>query len=148
VNPRTHTPTWAILIVGILGEFALVAYVLNWVTNISGIFGWLISFILTCAAAVAFPYRRRDLYETSPFRREVAAIPWISIVGAVGIVGLLIAEYAFWKDPIVGVVAWPWMKWVIPGVFVTGFVWYFAAKAIQRGRGVRIEQAFAEIPPE
>jgi APA family basic amino acid/polyamine antiporter len=148
VNPRTHTPTWAILIVGILGELALVAYVLNWVTNISGIFGWLISFILTCAAAVVFPYRRRDLYETSPFRREVAGIPWISIVGAVGIVGLLIAEYAFWKDPIVGVVAWPWMKWVIPGVFVTGFLWYQGAKLVQRQRGVRIEQAFAEIPPE
>lgn len=148
VNPRTHTPTWAILIVGLLGEFALVAYVLNWVTNISGIFGWLISFILTCAAAVAFPYRRRDLYETSPFRRSIAGLPWISVVGALGIVGLLVAEYAFWKDPIVGVVAWPWMKWVIPLVFVTGFAWYYGAKAVQRSRGVRIEQAFAEIPPE
>ena len=60
----------------------------------------------------------------------------------------LIAEYAFWKDPIVGVVAWPWMKWVIRGVFVTGFLWYQGAKLVQRQRGVRIEQAFAEIPPE
>lgn len=148
VNPKTHTPTWAILIVGLLGEFALIAYVLNWVTNISGIFGWLISFILTCVAAMAFPYRRPDLYDSSPFRSRILGLPWIVVVGAVAIVGLVIAEYAFWKDPIVGVVAWPWMKWVIPLVFITGFVWYYAAKYVQRQRGIRVEQAFAEIPPE
>jgi APA family basic amino acid/polyamine antiporter len=148
VNEKTHTPTWAILAVGLLGEFALIAYVLNWVTNISGIFGWIISFIVTCAAAIAFPSRRRELFETSPFNGRLGAIPWISIIGAIGIVGLLIAEYAFWKDPIVGVVAWPWMKWVIPGVWITGLVWYYAARYVQRQRGVRIEQTFAEIPPE
>jgi APA family basic amino acid/polyamine antiporter len=148
VNPKTHTPTWAIVIVGLIGEFALIAWVLDWVTNIAGIFAWIISFILTCIAAIVFPFRRKDLYETSPFRGKVAGVPWISIVGAMGVVGLLIAEYAFWRDPVVGVVAWPWMWWVIPLIFISGLVWYYAAKRIQGSRGIRVEQTFAEIPPE
>ncbi len=148
VNPKTHTPTWAIVLVGLLGEFALIAYVLNWVTNISGIFGWIISFIITALAAVVFPFRRKDLYETSPLRGTIAGIPWIAVVGFIALVGLLIAEYPFWVDPIVGVKVLPWMKYVLPGVFVSGFAWYYAARAIQRRRGIRVEQAFAEIPPE
>ncbi len=148
VNPRTHTPTWSIVLVGILGEVSLIAYVQGWVTNIAGIFGWIVSFILTCVAAVAFPYRRPDLFETSPLRERIAGIPRISVLGAVGVVALVVAEYTFWVDPIVGVQNVPIMKWVIPLVFASGFVWYYGAKAIQRGRGIRVEQAFAEIPPE
>lgn len=148
VSETTHTPTVAIVIVGLLGEFALVAWVLDWVTNIAGIFAWIVSFIITCVAAVLFPYRRKDLFETSPFRGRIAGVPWISVIGALGVIGLLIAEYAFFVDPIVGVVAWPWMRWVIPLIFISALVWYFAARYIQRQRGIRIEQTFAEIPPE
>jgi amino acid transporter len=148
VNPRTHTPTYSIILVGILGEISLIAWVLNWVTNISGIFGWIFSFILTCLAAVLFPYRRPDLFETSPLRGRVAGVPWISVVGALGIVGLAVAEYAFWIDPVVGVVAWPWMKWVIPLVLLSGLAWYHGARYVQGRRGIRVEQVFAEIPPE
>jgi hypothetical protein len=34
------------------------------------------------------------------------------------------------------------------GVLATGAVWYLAARAVQARRGIHIERAFAEIPPE
>jgi hypothetical protein len=34
------------------------------------------------------------------------------------------------------------------GVYVSGVVWYLAAKAIQKRRGVDIELLYREIPPE
>ncbi len=147
VNPRTNTPTWAIVLVGILGEISLIAYVRGWLATISGIFGWLISFIITCIAAAVFPYRRPELFESSPFNWRIGRIPVITIVAVLAIAGLVVAEYYYWVDPFVGVRVFPKMKLAIPGVLITGLAWYYGAKAVQRRRGIRIEQAFAEIPP-
>jgi hypothetical protein len=33
-------------------------------------------------------------------------------------------------------------------VIAVSAVWYFAAKAVQRGRGINVEYAFREVPPE
>jgi hypothetical protein len=37
---------------------------------------------------------------------------------------------------------------VVFGVIAVSAVWYFAAKAVQRGRGINVEYAFREVPPE
>jgi hypothetical protein len=34
------------------------------------------------------------------------------------------------------------------GVLAVSIIWYFLAKMIQRSRGINVEYAFKEIPPE
>ena len=37
---------------------------------------------------------------------------------------------------------------VVFGVLVVSAVWYFLAKSAQKARGINVEYAFKEIPPE
>lgn len=149
VSPRTHTPLVAILVVGILGEICLALYAWKIVlASIVGIFGWIISFLLTAVAAIVFPYRRRADFEASPVRWRLAGIPLMSLVGALAVVSLVICEVVFWLDPFVGLAYFPNVQVLTVGVFVVGALLYWGARMIQARRGIRIEYAFREIPPE
>jgi len=163
VNEQRHTPTVAIIIVAVLGWISLFMYTIGIggfkIDTLYGIFGWILSFILCAIAAIVFPYRHRAVFESSPVNWRVGGIPLMSIVGAVATVALLVVEYIWWADPINGLAGTPaifeslgiWPPIMIAltaGVFVTGALWYLGARAIQAQRGVRIERAFAEIPPE
>lgn len=148
VSPRTHTPIVAIALVALLGEGSLILYATGRINTLNGIFAWIISFCVTSFAAIVFPYRRRELFEASPFNRRIAGIPVISIVGAVSLAALGFCEYLFWADPVQGLASNSYMqKWTI-GVFASGFAFYALAYLVQRARGVRVERVFAEIPPE
>ncbi|MCS7257545.1 MAG: hypothetical protein NZ562_13100, partial [Thermomicrobium sp.] len=105
-------------------------------------------FILTAIAAIVFPYRRRDDFEASPVRWRVAGLPLMSIVGALAVVSLLVCEVVFWLDPFVGLAHYPNVQVLTVAVFIVGALVYWLAKTIQARRGIRIEYAFQEIPPE
>lgn len=154
VNDDRHTPTTAIVIVAVLGWLSLFLYTRGIINTLYGIFGWILSFLLCSIAAIVFPYRLKAVFESSPVNWRVAGIPLMSIIGVVSTVTLLIAEYVWWADPINGldattaVLGDDRMKIVTVGVLVTGAIWYLAARFVQARRGVRIDRAFAEIPPE
>jgi len=163
VNERRHTPTAAIVIVAALGWASLFLYTVGIggfrINTLYGIFGWILSFLLCAIAATLFPYRRRALFESSPVNWRVGGVPLMSIAGAVATVALLIVEYIWWADPINGLAGTPavfeaqglWPPIMIAltaGVLISGVVWYLVASWLQRRRGIRIERAFAEIPPE
>lgn len=163
VNEERHTPTVAIIIVAILGWISLFMYTIGIggfkIDTLYGIFGWILSFILCAIAAIVFPYRHPAVFESSPVNWRVGGIPVMSIVGAVATIALLVVEYIWWFDPINGLAGTPavfeslgiWPPIMIAltaGVLVTGALWYLGARYVQAQRGVRIERAFAEIPPE
>jgi len=163
VHPQRHTPTLAIVIVAVLGWFSLFMYTVGIggfkINTLYGIFGWIISFILCAVAAIVFPYRLRAVFDSSPVNWRIAGIPLMSIIGVVATVSLLFVEWIWWADPINGLAGTPAVfeaQGIYPqimflltfGVLATGALWYIGAWFIQRSRGVRIERAFAEIPPE
>jgi APA family basic amino acid/polyamine antiporter len=159
VSQRRHTPTVAIVIVGILGWISLFLYSQGVINTLYGIFGWILSFLLCAIAAIVFPYRQRAVFESSPVNWRLAGIPVMSIVGVVATVALVVAEYVWWFDPVNGLgytpnvlthfVLGPYGMWIVTaGVLVSGALWYLAARWLQARRGIRIERAFAEIPPE
>lgn len=154
VNEDRHTPTVAIIIVAILGWISLFLYTRGIINTLYGIFGWVLSFLVCSIAAMVFPYRLKTVFESSPVNWRVAGIPLMSIVGAIATVALVIVEYIWWADPINGLDATTAtlgddrVKIVTVLVLATGAAWYLGARFIQAQRGVRIERAFAEIPPE
>ncbi|MDW7981237.1 MAG: APC family permease [Thermomicrobium sp.] len=149
VSPRTHTPLVAILVVGLLGELCLALYAWNIVlASVVGIFGWIVSFILTAIAAIVFPYRRRADFEASPVRWRLAGLPVMTLVGGLALVSLLVCEVVFWLDPFVGLAHFPNVQALTVAVFVVAVSLYWLVKTVQARRGIRIEYAFREIPPE
>ena len=67
VNERTHTPIFSLVTVGILSGIALVVYATNPdFTTLVGIVAFIVSFIIVSIAAIAFPFRRPAIFESSP----------------------------------------------------------------------------------
>jgi amino acid transporter len=149
VHARWHTPVNALVVVGAGSVAALAAFV--WVPNFAtlvGIFGFILGFMLVSAAAMAFPYRLPDVFESSPVNGRLGAVPWMTVAGALSFVALLVMAWAFLTDPSAGLNGHPGLIAMNIVIFVSGFVIYLAARALQRRRGVDISKRFAEIPVE
>lgn len=158
VDDRLHTPVNSLVVVGALSILALALYVFTtFFATLGGIFGFILSFILTSVAAILFPYRKRDVFEGSPVAWRIAGVPVISIVGALSLLACLVMEWIFLSDPLsgIGVLAQsPAPSYgqalalliINAAIFVSGLLIYLVAQAVQRGRGVEVAQAFAEIP--
>jgi basic amino acid/polyamine antiporter, APA family len=149
VNERYHTPIYAIVFVWVLSEICLYLYVDQIFNTLNGIFAWILSFVLCSIAAVVFPYRRRDLWQASPWNGSTAGIPNITILGVVSTVCLLFCEYWFWYDPIQGFDTWgTTLRWVMALIVPTAALIYGIAWYTSKQRGVPVDRVFAEIPPE
>ncbi|MCL2420168.1 MAG: APC family permease, partial [Conexibacteraceae bacterium] len=149
VHDRYHTPVYALVLVGAGSIGALWLYT-HWsaFAALVGIFGFILGFAIVSVAAMVFPYRLPDVFESSPVRWRLGRIPVMSIVGGLSFIALVIMGWAFWTDPSAGIVGQTPAKILNFGIFASGLVIYFVAKAVQRRRGVDVSQRFKEIPVE
>ena len=149
VHPRFHTPVNSLLLVG-AGSIGALWLFTHWdeFAALVGIFGFILGFMIVSIAAIAFPYRLPDVFDSSPIRWRVAGIPVVSIVGALSLVALAIMAWAYWTDPSAGLAGHPNMKILNFVIFGSGLVIYFVARALQARRGVDVSRRFREIPVE
>ena len=117
--------------------------VLQWITD-----------ILAVAGVVAFLY---------PYRTQIGGwlrgekAPWLSALGMIGGGFGMAMVVAFLLAPQLGVLgnwnfadfpAGLWAQIIAIGIVLISAVWYFLAKAGQKRRGINVDFAFKEIPPE
>jgi basic amino acid/polyamine antiporter, APA family len=155
VSPRTHAPVAAMWLVGLGSIVFLVLYVYTHIfQTLTGIFGFILGFCVVSLAAIAFPYRLPDVFESSPVRWRFAGIPVMSIVGALSLAACIAALVIFWKDPYAGLrnlndgSRYWWGVAYNVGIFLSGLVVYFVARWLNARRGVDVDKRFAEIPVE
>jgi amino acid transporter len=149
VNERFHTPVVAIVVTWVLSEICLYLYVDGIFNTLNGIWAWIWSFVLCSIAAMVFPYRRRELWRSSPYNGSTFGIPNITLLGALSTACLLFCQYWFWTDPIQGYDSWgTTLRWVMAMIIPSAIVVYLLATFASRRAGVPLEKAFAEIPPE
>jgi amino acid transporter len=150
VSERRHTPIYAIVLVWIASEVCLYLYVDQIFNTLNGIFCWIGSFILCSIAAMVFPYRRRDLWQASPWNGSTFGIPNITLLGGLSTICLVFCEYWFWYDPVQGFDSWgTTLRWVMAaGIIPVATAIYLIAWYTSRARGVPVDRVFAEIPPE
>ena len=149
VSERYHTPIYAIIVIWIASEICLYLYVDQIFNTLNGIFAWILSFVLCSIAAMVFPYRRRELWQASPWNGSTLGIPNITILGAVSTICLLYCEYWFWYDPIQGFDSWgTTLRWVMVLIIPSATLIYGIAWFTSKQRGVAVDKVFAEIPPE
>ena len=152
VDDRLHTPVNSLIVVGAASIAALAIYVFTpYFATLVGIFGFILSFILTSIAAIVFPYRKRDVFEGSPVSWRLAGLPVISIVGALSLVACVLMEWDFLSDPLsgLGFSGQGLINLLVNiGIFLSGLAIYVIATNIQLRRGVDVAPAFAEIPAD
>ncbi len=164
VNERTHTPINALVVMGLGSIAALFLYTRpdSPFKTLVGIFGFILSFLVTSLAAVVMPYRLKDVFESSPVNWRFGKVPVMSIVGGLSILACGFMAWAYLKDPLSGLSATPKheggglflesrsfnMFLLNIAIFVSGLVIYYVARSIRRREGVDLDSTFKEIPIE
>lgn len=151
VDKRFNVPRVALATVIVIN---LIFVYLTVYTSITAFFtyvvtGVFIALVFVGAAAIVFPYRRKDVFSLSPpvTSRKIGGVPLITILGVLLVITSLLIGYASLLPALVGPLN-PTYVSVVPALFVIGFVFYWISYAIQKNRGVPVDKIQTEIPPE
>ena len=106
VDARSASPVNATILTGVImaGCMAYFIYVpAKWTSFIftAGI-GSLITFFIVAICGVIFPWRRPDIYGSSPYNRSIAGIPLISLVSVVSAAFDALLIYYLWTNSALG----------------------------------------------
>jgi basic amino acid/polyamine antiporter, APA family len=155
VNPRTHSPVPAILLV-----MGLVTLMLAWSIASTDFATWLalgvlagvVCVVIVGVAAFVFPDRRADLYRASPANISWGGVPVLKIVAPLSILVMLFLTYLTIRYPALALYGNPDNVWWIPafigGIVVIGLVVYYGARFARRGQGIDVDLVYRELPPE
>jgi amino acid transporter len=164
VDEKRHTPfnahlAYFLASIPVILGYNLVTQPFSWYSLTLGVtFGCGYVFVVTCIAGALLPYRAKELYESSPGAQyKLANVPMITVLGVLGgIFGtLMVLAYLF--APQLGILgSWDftdfpnhlWAQIIAFGIILISWIWYMLAKNSQKSKGINVEYAFKEIPPE
>ncbi len=154
ISSRTRTPIYAVTLMVIAGlvyayisifNFGLLSSLFDY-----GTAGTFVVFLIVSVAAIFYPYRRRDIFDSSDSlsRKKIGRIPLITIFGVLSFIVSLVTIYAILLPEIgtssfASVLAYG----IIP-TFVLGAVIYAISWTIRRRQGFNLSLLQREIPPE
>jgi len=151
VSPRFRSPANAHLIYFLLGCVAILGYNYwtQWYSMTLGVTlacGYV--FTVSCLAAALLPFRAKALYEASPGAKyTLGGFPLVTVFGVIGFVFGLWALIMFLTNSAYGLTGTtPYI--VVAGIFVLCLVGYWIGRAYNKGKGIDVNYAFLEVPPE
>jgi amino acid transporter len=149
---RFGTPVVAIAItmisIGVMFTFAIYSTLLGVWSN--GTLGLAIVYVFVSLSVVALVHRHPNIWEAGPrtLARRVAGIPIISIIGVIStLFSALIVGLAIFKPLGIGPLTWRSILALVVA-FAWGVVVYWAVRQTLARRGVALDAAMGEIPPE
>jgi amino acid transporter len=148
VDKRFHAPTTATVICGVISIISLWVYTYTtYLGLLSQLFAVGFSFFVTSIAAIVFPFRRREMFESSPANIKIGKIPVMSLVGLGNALFMLVFLYQNWTDSALGSNS-PQSLALIIGILAISFVLFFIIRAVRRRQGIDLDALYREIPPE
>jgi amino acid transporter len=151
VDERTGSPVNATLFIMVVGILMAALWSFSQaITMITGILGLEICLALTGIAGILFPYRRPDLFESSPVNWRLGGVPVMSIAGALAAAAALFFAYIVSIDGNSGVAyeSNPTAFWVSLAVFPALLAVYYISSAMQKSRGIDLSLVAKELPPD
>jgi basic amino acid/polyamine antiporter, APA family len=162
VSDKRHTPVNALVVMGIGSIAALWLYTrpTGPFKTLTGIFGFILSFLMVSLAAMLFPYRRRQDWENSAVNWRIGRVPVITILGALSFAACGFMAWDYLNDPLSGISVVPHHTGGLFGyqdfamfilnivIWVLGWVVYVTAKAVRGRQGVDLDSTYRELPAE
>jgi len=155
VHPRWKTPVNAHVAYFLAAIPVIIAFnkVAGWSTKwaLGVTFANGCVFVFSALAAALLPYRAKKLYDASPGAKyKVGNTPLVTILGVIGFVTAAFMVGAFLLVKNLGLAyangATPY--YVVAGTVALGLVIYVVMRMTKARKGIKVEYAFAEIPPE
>jgi amino acid transporter len=151
VSERFHTAYLSVGVIVVLGIALTYLYeYLGYSTYFTmGSVLWGAAYVIPGLALAAFPFVKKDLFAQAPgwVAKKVGGFPVVSIIGIAVAVGFAyVAEKAYTNPAITA--ATSASEELAVGLVIAGFVIYIASDAYHRSRGMNLDMALKEIPPE
>ncbi len=148
VSDRFKTPMWGVMFSFVIGEIALIVYVYtNWLGFFSQLLALAVSQAFVALAATVLPFKKKELFESSPVAYKIGGVPVLSLLGFGSLVTLLVFIYINVVDSALGANSFESIT-LISLVFIIGFVSFFVATALRKSQGIDLTTAFKQLPPE
>ena len=150
VNERTHAPIPAIIVASVIVLAILIWSVLSisFFTLLSlGVLAGVVTILTVSIAAIAFPFRRPDLYRNSPANVSIGGVPLLPIVAVLSIVVMIGLAYVVLSYSQLGIIAWQGFLFM-GSLIVLGLLIFFVSRAIRRSQGINLDLIYRELPPE
>jgi amino acid transporter len=106
---------------------------------------------LSALAACLLPYRAAKLYSASPGATyKLGNTPAVTWVGAIGFLtgAFMVGSFLFVKDLGLAYSSDAFPYYIVAGTAAFGIIVYWIMRTFRAQRGLKVEYAFAEIPPE
>jgi basic amino acid/polyamine antiporter, APA family len=155
VNERFHSPVSAILLV-----MGIVTLMLAWSVTATtfqtllalGVLAGVVCVVIVGVAAFVFPFRRPDLYNSSPANVKLFGIPVLQIVAPLSIAVVLFLTWETWHYPALALSGNTGNRWQIiafmGGIVVVGLLIYYVARAVRKSQGIDLDLVYNELPPD
>jgi amino acid transporter len=144
-------PYYAVILFAIIGYFSVwVTVYTTWFSYLYySNFGWWLATAVVMLGAVILPYRRKEVFESSPkiVRYKIGPVPLISIGGVVGFFLSLFISYSTLLPAFNGFPINPIYVVSMVFVMVAALIIYAISYVYQRSRGVPMDLAYKELPP-
>jgi amino acid transporter len=155
VSERTHAPIPAIIVASVI-----VAGILTWsvlsssfATLLSmGVLAGVVTILCVSVSAIAFPYRRPDLYRNSPASVRIVGIPLLPVVAVLSIAVMIGLAYLVLSYQQLGIATpqlGPLPGFIFMGaLIVIGLVIFYVARFVRARQGINLDLIYKELPPE
>jgi amino acid transporter len=150
VNNRFHTPIIASLFVSIGAAIFMVLSVYGLAaTFYTGMAGVTTIYIIDMVAAIFFPFTAKSVFEQAPgfVRKKIGALPVVSLLGGIGFIVIVAVFYLLATMPAAGGLLEIFTAMIIV-LYAVGAIMYYVSRAYRRRRGMDLDLAYKQIPPE
>jgi len=154
VHPRWKTPVNAHLAYFLAAIPVIIAYnkVPEWVRWTLGVtFANGAVMTLSALAAALLPYRAAKVYAASPGARyRFGNVPMVTVFGGLGFLtgAFMVGSFLFVKDLGLAYSLDALPYYIVLGTALFGLAVYWIMRTVKAQKGIKVEYAFAEIPPE
>ncbi len=105
-------------------------------------------FVISCFAAALLPFRAKALYEASPGAKyTLGGFPLVTLFGAIGSIFGIVVLILFITEAGYGLNNATSYIYVV-GVFLVCLIGYWIGRQYNKGKGIDVNYAFLEVPPE
>jgi amino acid transporter len=151
VDERTHSPRNAIILCTLAGELSILALIaIPQASLLGALMAQIIAYLIVSIAGIVFPYRMRDVWQSSS-GRTILGVPSIALAGIAGVIVLGFFLFLFVTNNDInsffGVTRD--ISLMVAGVVIgTGIAWYLVAYWYNRNRGIDSSLVYRAIPPD
>ncbi len=155
VNERVRSPLYAVMAMAI--PTAILSYLYAFVTvggvpfasfSLDAALVLVVMYFGTAIAAAVLPFRKKDLYESSPVARyRVGGVPLITIAGVIMALFMAWLTYEWAVNPVYGVNN-PYSAVYVLMLYLIAIALYFGFKTYRKRQGFDIGKIYSQIPVE